>query len=86
MNQRRDPFAKRRRETELKEKALAKQARRLAKRNEVRTVKGPPIAGEDELPDDASTDADTPDQAAPGASDDPSGTDPSGTDPSNPTE
>jgi len=44
MANRRDTFAKRQRETELKERARAKLARRMAKRNEVRTTKGPGIA------------------------------------------
>ena len=44
MANRRDTFAKRQRETELKERARAKLARRMAKRNEVRTIKGPEIA------------------------------------------
>jgi hypothetical protein len=43
MANRRDTFAKRQREADLKEKARTKQARRLAKRNEPRAIKGPEI-------------------------------------------
>jgi hypothetical protein len=50
MHNRRETFAKRRREVELKDRALAKQARRLAKRTEVRPIKGPPIGGFEDLP------------------------------------
>jgi hypothetical protein len=41
MTNRRATFAKRQREADLKEKARAKMARRMAKRNEVREFKGP---------------------------------------------
>jgi hypothetical protein len=41
MANQRGTFAKRQREADLKEKARAKQARRMAKRGEVRTTKGP---------------------------------------------
>jgi len=44
MSNRRDTFAKRQRETELKERARMKRERRIAKRNEPRAGKGPPIA------------------------------------------
>ena len=44
MANRRDTFAKRQRETDLKERARAKQERRIAKRGESRTSKGPEIA------------------------------------------
>jgi hypothetical protein len=47
MANRRDTFAKRQRETELKERARAKQARRIAKRTEPRAIKGPEIAWEE---------------------------------------
>jgi hypothetical protein len=47
MANRRDTFAKRQRETELKERARAKQERRNAKRVEPRTNKGPEIAWEE---------------------------------------
>lgn len=60
MANRRDTFAKRQRESDLKERARVKQARRLAKRQEVRTVKGPEMgelvvhtASEDIAPDGA---------------------------------
>jgi hypothetical protein len=49
MANRRDTFAKRQREADLKEKARAKLARRMAKRTEVRTTKGPEMAGVDEV-------------------------------------
>ena len=44
MSNQRGTFAKRQREGELKDRARAKQARRAAKRAEVRTTKGPEIA------------------------------------------
>jgi len=44
MSNQRGTFAKRQREGELKDRARAKQARRAAKRAEVRTTKGPQIA------------------------------------------
>jgi len=49
MANRRDTFAKRQRESDLKERARAKEARRVAKRSEVRTVKGPEIATSSEV-------------------------------------
>jgi hypothetical protein len=71
-------FAKRRREQDRKDKARAKQERLAARRSEVRTTKGPPIAWDqavhpvvdDELPPappvpgDAPTGTPTPDQTA----------------------
>jgi hypothetical protein len=62
MANRRDTFAKRQRETDLKERARAKQARRLAKRQEVRTTKGPEMG---ELAVQAGSDETAPDVAAP---------------------
>ncbi|HWO19871.1 MAG TPA: hypothetical protein VNO30_13890 [Kofleriaceae bacterium] len=50
MANRRDTFAKRQRETELKDRARAKQERRNAKRNEPRTNKGPQIAWDEMAP------------------------------------
>ncbi len=50
MANRRDTFAKRQRETELKDRARAKQERRVAKRNEPRTTKGPQIAWDEATP------------------------------------
>jgi hypothetical protein len=59
MANQRGTFAKRQRETDLKDKARQKLERRAAKRNEVRTTKGPQIdwsevvtetVSEDELP------------------------------------
>lgn len=44
MANQRGTFAKRQREMELKDKARAKEARRVAKRGEQRTTKGPEIA------------------------------------------
>lgn len=44
MANQRGTFAKRQRETELKDKARAKEERRAAKRAEVRPSKGPEIA------------------------------------------
>jgi hypothetical protein len=59
MSSRQDTFAKRRREAELKERARVKQERRVAKRNEPRTIKGPEIAWGEAVP------AVLPDEAAP---------------------
>ena len=73
MANQRGTFAKRQREADLKEKARAKQARRMAKRSEVRTTKGPEM-GEAVVLDeefhvdlgaDTDTDADTAPAAAP---------------------
>jgi hypothetical protein len=44
MSNQRSTFMKRQREMDLKDKARAKEARRAAKRDEVRTTKGPEIA------------------------------------------
>lgn len=75
MANQRGTFAKRQREADLKEKARAKQARRMAKRGEVRTTKGPEM-GEavvlDEpfhvdVGDGASDEAAPDDTASPGA-------------------
>src|SRR6476646_4163214 len=44
MANRKATFAKRQRETDLKDRARAKDARRSQKRNEVSSTKGPPIA------------------------------------------
>jgi hypothetical protein len=75
MANQRGTFAKRQREADLKEKARAKQARRMAKRSEVRTTKGPEM-GEAVVLDEefhvdlgpgADTDADADTTAAPAA-------------------
>ena len=93
MANQRGTFAKRQREADLKEKARAKLARRMAKRGEVRTTKGPEM-GEavaldepfhagvgDGTSDEAAPDAATPGAAAPGAAGAAGNADPS-----NPTE
>jgi hypothetical protein len=49
MANRRDTFAKRQREADLKEKARTKAARRLAKRTEPRVTKGPEMGTDEEL-------------------------------------
>ena len=49
MSSQRPSFAKREREMKLKDKARAKAERRAARKAEVRTTKGPPIATQDEL-------------------------------------
>jgi hypothetical protein len=49
MANRRDTFAKRQREADLRERARAKQARRMAKRTEPRTGKGPELASLEDL-------------------------------------
>jgi hypothetical protein len=79
MANQRGTFAKRQREADLKEKARAKQARRMAKRGEVRTTKGPEMGeavvldepfhiGADAGADaDADTDTDASDEVAPAA-------------------
>jgi hypothetical protein len=60
MANQRGTFAKRQREADLKEKARAKLARRMAKRSEVRTTKGPEMGEavvlEDEPFDDIGSD------------------------------
>ena len=58
MANRRDTFAKRQREADLKERARAKEARRMAKRSEVRTSKGPEFG-------ELAVDVSVPDGAAP---------------------
>lgn len=75
-------FAKRQREADIKDRARAKEARKAARKAEVRTTKGPEIAwdeavyatvtSDDDLPpaDDAPP-ADTPPADAPPADDDP---------------
>jgi hypothetical protein len=68
MANQRGTFAKRQREADLKEKARAKLARRMAKRSEVRTTKGPEMGEavvlEDEPFDDIGSDEAGSDEAA----------------------
>ena len=66
MANRRDTFAKRQREADLKEKARAKAARRVAKKTEPRATKGPEIAWGEEFVADSSGSAGLgPDQESP---------------------
>ena len=73
MANQRGTFAKRQRETDLKDKARAKEARRAAKKDEQRTSKGPQIdwaqpggvpLGEDPAPAPGAPSDDAPDEAA----------------------
>jgi hypothetical protein len=59
MSNQRPSFAKRDREMKLKDKARQKAERRAARRSEVRTGHGPPIAA-DESPDTTPTSDDSP--------------------------
>jgi hypothetical protein len=56
MSSQRATFAKRQRESDLKDKARAKEARRAAKRGEVRTTKGPEIAWDEAVREEVSPD------------------------------
>ncbi len=84
MSNQRGTFAKRKRETDLKDKARAKDERRAAKRSEVRTTKGPEIAWDQAVYPTASTDDsdavppadDVADGVADGVADDAAGDDP----------
>jgi hypothetical protein len=70
MANQRGTFAKRRREQELLERARAKQARRVARRNEPRTAGGPQIAWtEMVMPGDTDA-ASLPDPTGPDAAED----------------
>jgi len=60
MSNRQGTFAKRQRETDLKDKARAKRERRAAKKDEVRPTKGPQIAW-----DEAVTETDSGEAPAP---------------------
>ena len=69
MANRRDTFAKRQRETDLKDKARQKQERRNAKKVEPRTTKGPQIAWDEMVPTVSDSD-----EAAPAPAETPAGT------------
>lgn len=56
MSNQRGTFAKRKRETDLKDKARQKEERRAAKRGEVRVTKGPEIAWDQAVYPTTSTD------------------------------
>jgi hypothetical protein len=68
MSNQRPSFAKREREMKLKDKARAKAERRAARRAEVRTGHGPPIAAEEAPGATTSTDDAGPDASASDAS------------------
>ncbi len=94
MANQRGTFAKRQREADLKEKARAKLARRMAKRGEVRTTKGPEMGEAVALDepfhagvDDGASDEAAPDDTAPPGAGTPGAAGAAGNSgPSNPTE